>query len=129
MCLDKVDTALARSRLYSFDLNNHGDGNQDLVFIMREPEDVFGELMSDPSASVAQYYQYEEYVGPEGYRVHHANGTLSFQYAQKRAGQGVCPLSIVLYVDGTFGRKDVSYRPCTVSLYFSKLLWLHYYCK
>ena len=46
--LDKVDRALARSRLYSINLHKPGDGNQDLVFIMREPEDVLRDLIFDP---------------------------------------------------------------------------------
>ena len=94
--LDKVDRALARSRLYSFNLHRPGDGNQDLVFIIMKPKDVLRELISDPRASGAQCSEYEEYIDLVVYRVfYHANGTLSFQKAQKRAGQGVSLLSII----------------------------------
>ena len=68
--------------------------------------------MADIRASGSQYFCFKEYMNEDGERVfYHANGSLSFQEAQLKAGDGVVPASIVLYVDGTFAKTRLQYRP------------------
>ncbi len=57
------------SRLHSISLHKPGDGSQDLILIIREPEDVIMELISDPIARGSQYFKYQEYKDDHVYRV------------------------------------------------------------
>ena len=42
----------------------------------------------------------------------HANGSVSFQLAQLRVGKDTAPISVVLYIDGSFIKRGI---PITVS--------------
>ena len=41
----------------------------------------------------------------------HANGSISFQLAQMRIGADKVPISIVLYIDATFIKRGIPFRP------------------
>lgn len=60
-----------------------------------------------------QHFAFKEYKDARGERIigGHANGSVTFQVAQLRAGAGVVPVSIVLYVDATFIKRGIPIRP------------------
>ena len=56
---------------------------------------------------------FQEYKDPCGNRLFagHSNGSVSFQLAQLKVGEGKVPVSIVLYIDGTYLKKGIPIRP------------------
>ena len=50
------------------------------------------------------HFAFKEYKDATGALIigGHTNGSVTFQLAQIRVGEGVVPISIVLYVDGSF---------------------------
>jgi hypothetical protein len=60
-----------------------------------------------------QHLAFKEYKDHKGERIigGHANGSVSFQIAQMRAGPGLVPISIVLYIDATFIKRGIPIRP------------------
>ena len=94
------------------DLHKAGDGDQELTCILRDPVKVFRELIADPRASGSQYLGYRELRDATGSRIfYHSNGSLNYQEAQIRAGSGLIPVSVKIYIDATFGKSHMEYRP------------------
>ena len=65
------------------------------------------------SVAGKQHFAFHEYKDPNGDRIFagDANGSVSFQLAQARIGPNKVPVSIVLYIDGTFLKKGIPIRP------------------
>ena len=81
--------------------------------------EILQELISDPRAIGHQYYEYKEYYDEHGSReFYHANGTLSFQAAKERTAAGAEPLSIIVFVDASFNKKHVQFRPLLGKILF-----------
>ncbi len=76
-------------------------------------EKVLQDLIDDMRLAGKQHFASCEYKDPNGNRMFavDANGAVSFQLAQARIGQNKVPVSIVLYIDGTFLKKGILIRP------------------
>ena len=76
-------------------------------------EKVLREFMGDMRLAGHQHFSFHEYQDPSGNRIfaghgaRHANGYVSFQLAQMRIGPNNVPVSIVIYIDGTFLKKGI----------------------
>ncbi len=65
--------------------------------------------MADMRSAGCQHFAFHEYKDPRGNRLFawHSNVSVSFQLAQVRVDEGNVPVSIVLYIDGTFLKKGI----------------------
>ena len=118
---DEVDTDMLKRLQASIDsgdvqiINMHaeGDGEQVLELFKRPVEKVLRELVGDMRLAGCQHFGFQEYTDPHGNRrfAGHSNGSVSFQLAQIKVGEGKVPVSIVLYIDGTFLKKGIPIRP------------------
>ena len=95
------------------DMWQEGDGEQDVRFFKRKVETVLRELLSDERLEGCQHFGFKQYKNSKGERIlgGHANGSVTFQVAQARVGQGKVPISIVLYIDATFIKRGIPIRP------------------
>ena len=118
---DEVDTDMLRRLQASIDkgdvkivnMHTEGDGDQVLELFMRPAEKVLRELMADVRLAGSQHFAFHEYKDPHGNRLFagHSNGSISFQLAQIQVGEDKVPVSIVLYIDGTYLKKGIPIRP------------------
>ena len=118
---DEVDTDMLKRLQASIDSGDidiismkvDGDGDQNPELFMRPIEKVLRELIADMRLAGCQHFAFHEYKDPRGNRLFagHANGSVSFQLAQMKVGEGKVPVSIVLYIDGTFLKKGIPIRP------------------
>jgi hypothetical protein len=94
-------------------MHAEGDGDQVLELFKRPVEKVLRELMADMRLAGCQHFGFQEYKDPRGNRLFagHSNGSVSFQLAQLTVGEGKVPVSIVLYIDGTYLKKGIPIRP------------------
>ena len=114
---DEVDTDMLKRLQASIDSGDiqiinmtvEGDGDQVLELFKRPVEKVLRELMADMRLAGHQHFAFHEYKDPRGNRLFagHSNGSVSFQLAQLKIGEGKVPVSIVLYIDGTFLKKGI----------------------
>ncbi len=74
---------------------------------------VLRELLADVRLAGRQHFAFKEYKNAWGDRILacDANGSLTFQLAQIDVGPGKAPISIVLYIDGTFIKRCIPIRP------------------
>ena len=74
---------------------------------------VLRELLADVRLAGRQHFAFKEYKNARGDRILacDANGSLTFQVAQIDVGPGKVPISIVLYIDGTFIERGIPIRP------------------
>ncbi len=118
---DQVDTDMLKRLHASINSGNidiismkvDGDREQTPELFMRPIEKVLRELIADLLLAGCQHFAVHEYKDPCCNRLFagHANGSLSFQLAQMKVGKGKVPVSIVLYIDGTFLKKGIPIRP------------------
>ncbi len=80
--------------------------------------------MADMRLAGCQHFAFHEYKDPRGNRLFagHSNGSVPFQLAQVRVGEGKVPVSIVLYIDDTFLKKGIPIRPA-----YSKFVCIYIY--
>ena len=95
------------------DLWEQGDGNQEVLLYKRPALKVLRELLADERLAGCQHFAFKEYKNANGKRILacDANGSVTFQLAQLSVGQGKVPISIVLYIDGTFIKRGIPIRP------------------
>jgi hypothetical protein len=118
---DDVDTDMLERFAKSIDsgdleiisMHKEGDGAQKLELFKRPAEKVLRELISDIRLAGCQHFAFKEYLDPHGNRLFagHANGSVSFQLAQLRIGEGKVPVSLVIYIDATYIKKGIPIRP------------------
>jgi len=101
------------------DLWEEGDGNQAVQLYKRPALKVLRELLADERLAGRQHFAFKEYKNPRGERILacDANGSVTFQLAQLDVGPGKVPISIVLYIDGTFLKRGIPIRPIYCKLY------------
>ena len=106
-------TAVRDGDVEIHDMWKPGDGSQTLHFFKRNVENVIRELLAVIRLAGNQHFEYKEYRNAAGKRIFacDANGSVTFQIAQTRAGDGVVPVSLVLYIDGTFMNNGIPIRP------------------
>jgi hypothetical protein len=94
------------------DLWEEGDGNQPVHLYKRPGLKVLRELLADASLAWRQHFAFKEYKNARGGRILacDANGSLTFQLAQIDVGPGKVPISIVLFIDGTFLKRGIQIR-------------------
>jgi hypothetical protein len=121
--LQRLQASIDSSDIQIINMNVEGDGEQVLELFRRPAEKVLRELMADMRlagcqllSSDSQHFAFHEYKDPRGNRLFagHSNGSVSFQLAQVRVtvGEGKVPVSIVLYIDGTFFKKGIPNSTC-----------------
>jgi hypothetical protein len=119
---------LAAGDIEVIDLWEEGDGNQPVQLYKRPGMKVLRELLADEILAGLQHFAFKEYRNARGdcILVCDANGSLTFQLAQIDVGPGKVPISIVLYIDGTFIKRGIPIRPiycnfiiCYITFYIS----------
>ncbi len=118
---DEVDTDMLKRLQASIDscdiqtinMNVEGDGDQVLELFKRPVEKVLREIMVDMHRVRHQHFAFHKYKDPRGNRLFagHSGCSVSFQLAQLKVSEGKVPVSIVLYIDGTFLKKGIQIRP------------------
>ena len=97
------------------DLWEEGDGDQDVRLYKRPALKVLKELLSDERLAGHQHFGFKLYnlKNSQGSRVLacDATGSVTFQLAQMSVGPDTVPISIVLYIDGTFIKRGIPIRP------------------
>ena len=118
---DEVDAYMLQRLQASIDsvdvqiiyMHTKGGGEQVLEVFMHPAEKVLRELMADMRLAGSQHYAFHECKDPCGNRhfAGHSNGSIPFQLAQLKVGEGKIPVSIVLYIEGTYLKKGIPIRP------------------
>jgi hypothetical protein len=111
--LQRLQASIDSGDVQIIDMHAEGDGEQVLELFKRPVEKVLRELMADMRLAGCQHFGFQEYKDPRGNRLFagHSNGSVSFQLAQLKVGEGKVPVSIVLYIDGTYLKKGIPIRP------------------
>lgn len=110
---ERLMRAIEDGDIEVIDLWEEGDGQQDVRLYKRPALKVLRELLSDQRLSGHQHFGFQEYKNSKGSRILacDANGSVTFQMAQISVGPGKVPISIVLYIDGTFIKRGIPIRP------------------
>ncbi len=88
------------------------DGDQDLTLWLRSLEDVLREVLGDDRNSGHQQFSFEMQTNDDGEREFGAsNSAVSFQIAQVRCGPDCVPVSLVIYIDGSFIKHRLPVKP------------------
>lgn len=111
--------AIEEGDIEVIDLWEDGDGQQDVRLYKRPALKVLRELLSDERLAGHQHFGFKLYKNSQGSRILacDANGSITFQLAQISIGAGKVPISIVLYIDGTFIKRGIPIRPVYSKLY------------
>jgi hypothetical protein len=113
--LQRLQASIDSCDVQIIDMHAEGDGEQVLELFKRPVEKVLRELMADMRLAGCQHFGFQEYKDPRGNRLFaghsNASGSVSFQLAQLKVGEGKVPVSIVLYIDGTYLKKGIPIRP------------------
>ena len=111
--MDRLNRAIDDGDFEIIDMWKEGDGRQEVKLYKRNLEKVVRELMADSRLAGSQHFGFKEYKDSGGNRIYggHANGSISFELAQMRVGANKVPLSLVLYIDGTFIKNGIPVRP------------------
>jgi hypothetical protein len=110
-----LQAAIDSGDLQVINMHKDGDGLQILELFTRPTEKVLRKLIGDLRLAGHQHFAFHEYnlKDPHGNRLFasDANGSVSFQLAQIKIGPDKVPVSIVLYIDGTFLKKGIPIQP------------------
>jgi hypothetical protein len=90
------------------------DVEQDHTFWIRSLEEVLREVLGDERMADHQHFTLEMLINEEGERkfwASLANGAVSFQIAQLRSGADCVPVSLVIYIDGSFIKHWIPIKP------------------
>ena len=88
-----------------------GDGDEQLVFLLLNLESVVQDLLSDERLAGQQNDCFQEQTDSRGIRLcSEGNSSLTFQVASVKVGPDKVPLSIVLYLDGTYVLSNIDVR-------------------
>jgi hypothetical protein len=100
----RVAAAIAQGHFTSHNMRESNlDGDQDLTLWIRSLEEVLKEALGDDRMAGHQHFSFEMLINEDGEREFGAsNGAVSFQIAQLRCGPDCVPVSLVIYIDGSF---------------------------
>ena len=92
------------------------------------PETSLEGIARPSVVAVHQHSAFKEYKNSEGSRILacDANGSVTFQLAQIEVGPGKVPISVVLYIDGTFIKRGNSIRPVYRTKLYNMLYYMQY---
>jgi hypothetical protein len=109
----RIAAAVAKGHFTSHNMRESElDGDQDLLFWLRSLEDVLREVLGVDRMEGHQHIQFEISVDEDGRREFGAsNGAVSFQIAQIHCGEGCTPVSLVIYIDGSFIKYGIQVKP------------------
>ena len=110
----RVAAAIAKGHFTSHNMRESElDGDQDLTFWIRSLEEVLREVLGDDRMAGHQHFSFEMMVNEEsGEREFGpSNSAVSFQLAQVRAGPDSVPVSLVVYIDGSFIKHGIPVKP------------------
>lgn len=109
----RVASAIAHGHFASHNMRESDlDGDQDLRFWLRSLEDVLKELLGDARMDGHQEFRFEISRTDEGLRRFGAStGAVSFQLAQIGCGTDCVPVSLVIYIDGSFIKHGIPVKP------------------
>ena len=109
----RVAAAIANGHFTSHNMRESDlDGDQDLTLWLRSLEDVLREVLGDDRMAGHQHFSFEMQTNDDGEREFGAsNGAVSFQIAQVRCGPDCVPVSLVIYIDGSFIKHGIPVKP------------------
>ena len=109
----RVAAAIAQGHFTSHSMRESDrDGDQDLTFWLRSLEEVLKEVLGDERMAGHQHFSFEMSESEDGHREFGAsNGAVSFQIAQIRCGEECVPVSLVIYIDGSFIKHGIPVKP------------------
>ena len=109
----RVAAAIAQGHFTSHNMREGDrDGDQDLTFWIRSLEEVLREVLGDERMAGHQHFTFEMLINEDGEREFGAsNGAVSFQIAQLRSGPDCVPVSLVIYIDGSFIKHGIPVKP------------------
>ena len=109
----RVAAAIAQGHFTSHNMRESDlDGDHDLTFWIRSLEEVLKEVLGDDRMAGHQHYSFEMHTNEDGEREFGAsNGAVSFQIAQLRCGPDCVPVSLVIYIDGSFIKHGIPVKP------------------
>ena len=120
---ERLMGAIEEGDIEVIDLWQEGDGIQDVRLFKRPAGKVLRELLADPRLAGSQHFAFKEYKDANGDRIigGDANGSVTFQLAQVHVGEGKVPISLVLYIDGSFIKRGIPIRPiyCKFTCYIT----------
>ena len=107
-----------------------GDGNQDLQLYKRPALKGLRELLSNERLAGYQHFGFKLYNNSQdsdsSVLACDANGSVTFHFNQISVGPDTGPISIVLYVNVTFIKRDIPIRPVYRKLYNMLYSRLHH---
>ena len=108
-----IANSIDSGNLEIISMHKEGDRAQKLELFKHPEEKILQELMSDIRLAGCQHFAFKEYLDPHGNRLFacRANGSVCFQLAQLRIGEGKVPVSLVIYIDATYIKKGIPIRP------------------
>ena len=106
----RVAAAIAKGHFTSHNIRESElDGDQDLTLWIRSLEEVLREVHFDDQMAGHQHFSFEMTVNEDGERNFGAlNSAVSFQLAPVRAGLDCVPVSLVVYIDGSFIKHGIT---------------------
>jgi hypothetical protein len=109
----RVAAAIAQGHFTSHNMRESDlDGDQDLTLWIRSLEEVLREIIGDKRMADHQHLSFEMMVNEEGKREFGAsNSAVSFQIAQIKCGADCVPVSLVIYIDGSFIKHGIPVKP------------------
>ena len=109
----RVAAAIAKGHFTSHNMRESDlDGDQDLTLWIRSIKDVLREVLGDDRMAGHQHFSFEMQTNEDGEREFGAsNGAVSFQIAQVRCGPDCVPVSLVIYIDGSFIKHGIPVKP------------------
>ncbi len=115
----RVAAAISQGKFTSHNMREGDlDGDQDLTFWLRSLEDALREILGDERMDGHQEFKFEISRTEEGERQFGAsNKAVSFQLAQVRCGPDCVPVSLVIYIDGSFIKHGIPIKPIYGLLY------------
>jgi hypothetical protein len=123
----RVAAAIAQGKFTSHNMRESDlDGDQDLTFWLRSLEDVLREILGDERMDGHQDFRFEMSRTENGERQFGpSNGAVSFQLAQVRCGPDCVPVSLVIYIDGSFIKHGIPVKPIYGSLYIYSIYMVY----
>jgi hypothetical protein len=111
--LQRLQASIDSGDVQIINMHAVGDGEKVLERFRRPVETVLRELMADMRLAGYQHFGFQEYKDLRGNRLFAglSSGSVFFQMTQLKVGEGKVPVSIVLYIDGTYLKKGIQIRP------------------
>jgi hypothetical protein len=109
----RVSAAISQGKFTSHNMRASDlDGDQDLTFWLLSLEDVSREILGDEQMDGHQEFRFKISRTEDGKRQFGAsNGAVSFQLAQVRCDPDCVPVSLVIYIDGSFIKHGIPVKP------------------